>query len=96
MPRFKNVTVQEIRTAKAAGEKVISMLSDLTYRIQKGYCDPLQSPADLARHFNSLSRLSSEMVSHLLVNLAVEEIKTETENLLRKSKSTLEKPNVFF
>jgi aspartokinase len=83
MPKLKNVTTDEIKAAQSASEDVISTLQDLNDRMQKGYHDHIESPAELARHFNALSRNAGEMVSALLITLAMQEMKAETEALKR-------------
>ena len=50
------------------------------------YCDPVESLAAKARHFNALARAALDMTRTMLVKLALQEQRAELEAELKKRK----------
>ena len=84
MPKLKNVTVQELAALKETSDNLLMELHDINERIEKGYVDRLESSAELAQHFNAVTRACAQMTSLLLLRLAMDEQKAGLEALLRE------------
>ena len=83
MPKMKNVTRAEIDALVNASEDPLMAMHDIGDRIEKGYCDDIENPAQLARHFAAIARAASGLAIGLLSKAALQELEAETERLIR-------------
>lgn len=86
MPKLKNVTRAEIDALVNASEDPLMTMHDISDRIEKGYCDDIDNPAQLARHFTAIARAASDLSLGLLAKAALQEMKAETELLIRRER----------
>ena len=82
MAKLKNVTEAEILAARDAIYEVLDPVNDLRHRLEKGYCDDLQSPVEFARSFAIMARACSDVVVHLLAKSGMQEQKAEMDALM--------------
>lgn len=83
MAKLRNVAQDELLAHKLTGEDLCIELHGINNRIEKGYCDEIESLVSLARSFLSLSRAAADTAAHLLVKASLQEQKRELEALLR-------------
>jgi hypothetical protein len=83
MPKMQNVTEAEIKaTVEKASDEFLMELFDYTNRLEKGYCDDLAKPADLARSLSNVAAAAARLATHILAKAAMQEDKAELQKLL--------------
>lgn len=88
MPKLQNVTNDDLAQLDAAIDEVRAQISGLNDRMEKGYCDEVKNPIELARHFTAMSRECSEMVTNLLRASYMQEQRREVEAMLKARDKT--------
>jgi len=83
MARLQYVTIAELEKLNSVGEDVCMDLHGLNQRIEKGYCDEIESPVKLARSFLSLSRAAANLAANILTKASLQEMKRETEAAIK-------------
>lgn len=83
MPKLKAVTFEELKAAEDLSFDLQGTMSDLSSRMQQGYCGDLNEPLSLASSFLSLSRAAGEMAANLLVKAKMDEMRREAERLIK-------------
>lgn len=86
MPKLKNVTDEDVLSAKSDAGDLIDKLHDLNERIGKMNCDKIENPLDAARLFNILTRLSASFVTLMLTTQQMQEQRAEVDRLRAKLK----------
>lgn len=81
MAKLKNVTLEELKALDEATD--VSIFWDIANRIEKGYCDNLETPAELALTFLGVSRASADLASKILLKAQMQEQKRELQALLK-------------
>lgn len=84
MPKLKNLTEADILAARDAIYEVLDPVNDIRSRLEKGYCDHLQSSVEFARSFAIMARACSDVVVHLLAKAGMQEQKAELDALMRE------------
>lgn len=90
MGKMKNVSQSDIEAALAKSDEFLGEMFDIINRMEKGYCDPLAKPNELARNFAQIARASADMVSKILLHASMQEDKADLERLLRERKAAEE------
>ena len=88
MGKLKSVTEAEIAEAITMSDDALDALQDVASRLEKGYCDDISKPSDLALKLTLqlafLSRAASSVLIHVLAKGANQAQKRELEALLRE------------
>lgn len=85
MPKMKNVTAFDLKELDSLGSQLTHLLLDANDRVEKGYCDEIANPAELARSFLSLSAAATRTAQLFLVRHALSEQQREIEMLRSKT-----------
>jgi hypothetical protein len=86
MPKLQNVTNANLKALLDTAGDCQMDANDIADRIEKGYCDNVPNPAELARGFLAISRAFADVAHKLLVKAALQEQKAELETMLRHKK----------
>ena len=84
MPKLQNATETEIRAAIDAADEALGAMQELTNRLEKGYCDQLRKPSDLARSLSVIARAASGLAVHVLAKQSAQEQRAELDTLMRE------------
>lgn len=84
MPKMPNVTEVELRFALDGGDDLLMALHDFASRLEHGYCDTLERPAQLARGLSAIASASARMATLVLAKSEMQEQKKELEALMRE------------
>lgn len=66
MPKMDKVTDAEIKACHIAADDLLSEMHDFINRMEKGYVDRLEDPANDARQFALIAQAASTMVCKIL------------------------------
>jgi len=82
MPKLNNITNADLIQIRDALYDALGAVHDAEQRIEKGYCDTIENPVELAKAFISASSAYSGLAGKILIRLALDEQRRELEALL--------------
>lgn len=83
MPKLKNITNAELTEAIDGADELLGQLLHYGDRVRQGYADPMESIVSKVSSLLALSSAASGLAQALLQQMRLNELKAETEALLR-------------
>lgn len=84
MPKLDNVTEADIKCEIDKSDDFLGAIHDFANRMEKGYCDNILRPNEIASNLSLLSSACSRLAMLVLAKAAMQEQKAELEALMKE------------